>query len=69
LFRNELVLAEAPAGEARAAKPGEVKRLGKHPVIVSVAVDGDARFEVAASEDGRERARGPFAAAPGAGAR
>jgi hypothetical protein len=68
LFRNELVVAEAPAGEARTAKPGEVKRLGKHPAIVPVAVDGGARIEVAASEEGRERARGPFAA-PGTGAR
>jgi Protein of unknown function (DUF2550) len=66
LFRNELVVAEALAGEARAAKPGEIKRLGKHPAVVPVAVDGGARIEVAASEDRRERALGPFAAAPGA---
>jgi hypothetical protein len=61
LFRNELVLAEALAGEARAAKPGEVRRLGKHPAVVALAVEGGARIEVAASADGRERARGPFA--------
>jgi hypothetical protein len=60
LFRNELVLAEALAGEARAAKPGEVRRLGKHPAVVPLAVEGGARIEVAASADGRERARGPF---------
>ena len=69
LFRNELVVAEAPAGETRAAKPGEVKRLGKYPVVVSVAVDGGARVDVAVSEDAREHARGPFAAEPGVGAR
>jgi hypothetical protein len=46
-----------------------VKRLGKHPAVVSVAVDGGARIEVAVSEDGRELARGPFAAEPGIGAR
>jgi hypothetical protein len=34
LFRNELVLAEALAGEARAAKHGEARRLGKHPAVV-----------------------------------
>ena len=61
LFRNELVLAEALAGEARAAKPGEVRRLGKHPAVVPLAVEGGARIEVAASADGREQARGPFA--------
>jgi hypothetical protein len=69
LFRNELVVAEAPAGETRTAKPGEMKRLGKHPAVVSIAVDGGARIEVAVSEDGREHARGPFAAEPGIGAR
>jgi Protein of unknown function (DUF2550) len=63
LFRNELVVAEPPTSEARAAEPGEVKRLGRHPAVVAVAVDGGARIEVAATEDGRERARGPFAAA------
>lgn len=31
LFRNELVEADAAAGAARAAKPGEVRRVGKQP--------------------------------------
>ena len=61
LFRNELVLADALAGEARLAKPGEVRRLGKHPAVVPLAVDGGARIEVAASAAGRERLPGPFA--------
>jgi hypothetical protein len=61
LFRNELVPADALAGEARAAKPGELRRLGKHPAVVPLAVDGGARIEVAASAAGRERAPGPFA--------
>jgi hypothetical protein len=66
LFRNELVVADSLAGDARAAKPGEVRRLGKHPTVVRLAADGGARIEVAASADGRERAAGPFAApAPG----
>ena len=64
LFRNELVLADALAAEARAAKHGEVRRLGKHPTVVAMTVHGGARIEVAASEDGRERAPGPFAAPP-----
>ena len=70
LFRNELVMADALAGEARAARPGEMKRLGKHPAVVPLAVDGGARIEVAATADGRERAPGPFTeGAPSARAR
>jgi len=66
LFRNEVVLADGLAGEVRAAKPGEVRRLGKQPAIVPLAVEGGTRIEVAASADGRERAPGPFAeGAPG----
>jgi hypothetical protein len=61
LFRNELVLADDLAGQARDAKPGEVRRLGKHPAVVPLAVAGGARIEVAASAEGRERAPGPFA--------
>jgi hypothetical protein len=61
LFRNELILADALAGEARAAKPGEVRRIGKHPAVVSLVADGGAWIEIATSADGRERALGPFA--------
>jgi Protein of unknown function (DUF2550) len=64
LFRNELVAAEALGGEVRAAEPGEIKRLGKHPAVIPVTVDGDARIEVAVAEDGRDRAHGPLAATP-----
>jgi hypothetical protein len=53
-FRNELVVADAVVGAARAAKPGEVRRLGKHAAIVVLAVGGGARIEVA-SADGCER--------------
>jgi Protein of unknown function (DUF2550) len=57
LFRNELVAADGPAGDARGAK---------HPTIVPLTAGGGARIEVAASAAGRERASGPFAApAPG----
>jgi hypothetical protein len=68
LFRNDLIAAETLAGEARAAKPGEVKRLGKHPAVVPVAVDGGARIEVAAAADRRERALGPFTSTQGTAA-
>jgi hypothetical protein len=61
LFRNEMVLADGLAGEARDAKPGEVRWLGKHPAVVPLVVEGGARIEVVASADGQERASGPFA--------
>ena len=53
------------AWTAGCTDPGAVKRLGKDPAVVPVAVEAGARIEVAASEDGRERACWPFAAAPG----
>jgi Protein of unknown function (DUF2550) len=66
LFRNELVAADARAGDDRVPEPGEVRRLGKHPTVIPLAADGGTRIEVAVSADGRERAAGPFAApAPG----
>ena len=61
LFRNQLVAADDLAAEVRAGEPGEVRRLGKHPAVVPLTVDGGARIEVAAPEGGRERATGPFA--------
>ena len=62
LFRNELVVADAAAGAARAANPGEVRRAGKHAAIVALpAGDGGARIEVVASAYGCERASGLFA--------
>jgi len=64
LFRNELVLADSLLTGARAAKPGEVKRLGKHPTVLVVAVEGGGRIDIA-SADGPERALGPFAATSG----
>jgi len=62
LFRNGLVAADAAAGAARAAKPGVVRRAGKHAAIVALAAGGGGgRIEVAASAYGCERASGPFA--------
>jgi hypothetical protein len=60
LFRNELVAVDGLAGAARAAKPGEVKRLGNDPLIAPMAADGGARVEVAAPVAGRGRALGPL---------
>ena len=65
LFRNELVAADALAGQARAARPREVKRLGKNPAVILLAVVGGARVEVATPEAGRALAAGPVAAAAG----
>jgi hypothetical protein len=66
LFRNELVPADALAGEARVAKPGEIRRLGRHPAVVPLIVDGGARIEVAGSADRQEQVPGPLAQrAPG----
>ena len=62
LFRNELVAVDGLAGEARAAEPGEVKRVGSDPVILPLAADGGARIEVATASDDRGRALGPVAA-------
>jgi hypothetical protein len=55
LFRNELLVAEPLPHASRAARPGEVKRLGKHPVIVPVAVEGGGRLEVAVAENDQDR--------------
>jgi hypothetical protein len=61
LFRNELVPADGLASEPHDAKPGEVRRLGKHPAVVQLVVEGGGRIEVAASANGRRRVPGPFA--------
>jgi hypothetical protein len=67
LFWNELVPAEGRVGDARAARPGEVKRLGKHPEIVAIEAQGGSRLAISMREN-PERALGPFAAAaPDAG--
>jgi hypothetical protein len=62
LFANELVAVDGLAGEARAAEPGEVKRVGTDPVILPLVADGGAQVEVAAAGDARGRALGPLAA-------
>jgi hypothetical protein len=59
LFRTELMVAEPLLGEVRTALPGEVKRLGKHPVIVPVAVEGGSTLELALTQDGQDWMRKP----------
>jgi hypothetical protein len=61
LFRNELVVVTGPAGELRTAGPDVVKRLGADPVIVPLQVDVGTRVEIAASNESRAMAAGPFA--------
>ena len=68
LFRNGLVVAESLIAGAHSAKPGEVKRLGKHPIVLTVGVEGvegGARIELA-SADGPDRALGPYSRRPAA---
>lgn len=67
LFRNDLAPVDALAGPDRAAKPGEVKRLGDQPTVLPLTVDGGARIEIATSVDGLDSARGPFTPSAAAG--
>jgi hypothetical protein len=57
-FRNELVPADG-LQQQRAAGPGEVKRLGDHPVIVQLRTES-ATVEVAAHDGEIEQLLGPF---------
>ncbi|MDA0167274.1 DUF2550 family protein [Solirubrobacter ginsenosidimutans] len=57
LFRNALIPIDG-ADEPQAARPGEVKRLGDHPVVVRVRTGG-ATAEIAVRGDDSELARGP----------
>jgi hypothetical protein len=59
LFRNELVPADGLNGQ-RPARPGEVKRLGDDPIVVTLAA-GSSRIEVAVRVEDRGRALTPFA--------
>jgi hypothetical protein len=52
LLRNNLVLADRLTGPLRPAEPGEVKRAGHDPVIMSLASD-DATIEVASAGKNR----------------
>ena len=58
LFRNDLVLTDR-LDEQRAARTDEVKRLGDHPGIIRVTVNG-AIVEVAAKAEDTELLLGPY---------
>ena len=58
LFRNELVATDG-LDEQRPARPGEVKRLGDHPVVTRVRMGGSTA-EVAARDDDGELVLGPY---------
>jgi hypothetical protein len=60
LFRNQFVLGDRLAGE-RAARPGEVKRVGDDPAVIELGA-GAALVEVAASGEHRDLLRGPYGA-------
>jgi hypothetical protein len=63
LFRNELVAAD-DLDEQRPARPGEVKRLGDHPIVIRLAAGG-ATAEVAADADAGALLVGPYRKLPG----
>jgi hypothetical protein len=58
LFRNELVPTDR-LDEQRPARADEVKRLGDHPGVIKVTVDG-ATVEVAAKAEETELLLGPY---------
>ena len=59
LLRNELVPIDRLVGE-RAAKAGEVKRLGDSPVVIDLSTNG-ATFQIATKQEHRALAVGPLA--------
>lgn len=59
MFRNELVPIDRVVGE-RAAEPGEVRRLGKSPMVVELSSNG-ATIQLAAKDEDRALAIGPLA--------
>lgn len=58
--RDALVPADDLTGPARAAEPGEVKRLGQDVTVLSMAVENGARIEVGTAAGERELADAPF---------
>jgi hypothetical protein len=64
LFRNELVAVDGLERQ-RAARHGEVKRLGDHPVVIRLEVSG-AIVEVATSGDDSRPLLGPYRESGGA---
>jgi hypothetical protein len=58
LFRNELIAVES-LDEQRPARPGEIKRLGEHPVVARLRT-GNATVDLAARNDDGELLLGPY---------
>jgi hypothetical protein len=68
LFRTMLIPVDgADSSGSHAAGRREVSRLGKHPVIVALLAERHSRVCVAARDEDRDRALGPFALAPAVG--
>jgi hypothetical protein len=63
LFRDELVPMDRLSGE-RQARPGEVKRMGDTPVVLTFA-SGHAEVEVSARAEHRALVTGSFVMADG----
>ena len=61
-FRTKLIAIDGTdASGIHDAVNGKLKGLGKHPVVAPLLSDPRARLELAASEEDRELALGPFA--------
>lgn len=58
LFRTEVLPVDSSGG-SRPARPGEVRRLGDEPLVVTFAVAG-GRIDVAVRAEDRSRALAPF---------
>jgi hypothetical protein len=58
LFRNELVATDS-LDEQRSARKDEVKRLGDHPAVISIAAGG-ATMEIAARAEDTGLVLGPY---------
>ena len=58
LFRTEVLAGDALV-DSRAAGPGEIKRLGDHPVVAALQM-GNVMLEVAAAQADVARLEGPF---------
>jgi hypothetical protein len=52
LVRSQALPVAAPVRAVMPADPGQVKRLGEHPVVLAVRLDNGAVVELAAEKDG-----------------
>jgi hypothetical protein len=61
LLRTRLIPIAGTDASGIQAASGKLKGLGKHPVVAPLLAEHRARLELAASEEDRELALGPFA--------